>query len=354
MRCRSEDLAERLWPEKLQELQDALSRSYHVPVLVVEPSGRPLAACEDLSQFCRRFTRCVSLCRPCLGCGRSDRVGESPDASLAMLKHRSDLHRCPLGLTDVGVPICSAGETLGLLLSAQVVIEEDLPGSPPTWKPAANDMDGWRELVLRLPHASEEQMLALASGLSAAAWLLGALASARRRNLRLADRLRRQSRWIQQQTVIDAVTGVPNRHRFTETLEAEIRRVRRYKRPVSIATLEIEGFREIDEEFGHSVGDAMLSSVANCITSTLRQTDFVGRVDGDAFAVLLPETARHEALTAMARVNAAIDDLNASGDLPVEVRLAIGVTDRVADVDAMLKEAGAAARHGREVGALSA
>jgi len=354
MVCRSEDLAERLWPEKLQEIQDALSRSCAVPILVVEPSGRPLAACEDLSQFCRRYTRCVTLSRPCLRCGRSDRFGESPDVNLSALQDRSDLHRCPLGLTDAAAPICSAGETLGLLLSAQVVLDEDVPRCPAGSSPGADDVDGWRELVAQVPHVSRDQMLRLAATLSAAAWLLGALASARRRNLRLSDRLRRQSRWIQQQTVTDSVTGIPNRHRFADALEAEIRRVRRYKRHMSVAVLAIDGYREIDEEFGHNVGDAVLSSVANCLTSTLRQTDFIGRVDGDAFAVLLPETARHEALIAVARVNASIDDLNASGDLPVEVRLAVGVTDRVADGRGMLEEACTAARRARELGAITA
>lgn len=345
---RSEDLAGRLWPEKLQEIQDALSHSCAVPILVVEPSGRPLSACEDLSQFCRRYTRCVPLSRPCLGCGRSERLGESPDANLSALKQRSALHRCPLGLTDVSAPICSAGETLGLLLSAQVVLEDDVPRCPSGSSPGANDVDGWGELVARLPQVSHEQMLRVAAALSAAAWILGALASARRRNLRLADRLRRQSRWIQQQTVTDAVTGVANRQGFTDVLEAEVRRVRRYKRQMSVAVLVVDGYREIDEEFGHSVGDALLSSVANCLTSTLRQTDFIGRVDDDAYAVLLPETARHEALIAVARVNAAIDDLNASGDLPVEVRLAVGVTDRVADARGMLEDACTAARRARE------
>ena len=125
--------------------------------------------------------------------------------------------------------------------------------------------------------------------------------------------------------------------------------MRRYRRQMSVAVLVVDGHREIDEEFGHSVGDALLSSVANCLTSTLRQTDFIGRVDGDAFAVLLPENARHEALIAVARVNAAIDDLNASGDLPVEVRLAVGVTDRVADAGRMLDDACTAARRAREL-----
>lgn len=354
MVCRSEDLAERLWPEKLQEIQDALSRSCAIPILVVEPSGRPLAACEDLSQFCRRYTRCIPLSRPCLECGRSDRTGESTDGNLSALQDRSNLHRCPLGFVDVAVPICSAGETLGLLLSAQVMVDEDTPRCPSNSSSGAGDVDGWGELVAGVPRTSRDHVLQLAASLSAAAWLLGALASARRRNLGLSDRLRRQSRWIQRQTVTDVVTGLANGQRFAEMLEAEIRRFRRYRRQMSIAVLAIHGYGEIDDEFGHNVGDALLSSVAKCLTSTLRQTDFIARVGGDAFGVLLPETARHEALIAAARVTAAIDGLNASGDLPVEVRIGIGVTDRVTDGEKMLQEACTAARRARPLAAVTA
>jgi len=353
MVCRREDLAERLWPEKLQEIQDSLSRSCAIPILVVEPSGRPLAACEDLSQFCRRYTRCIPLCRPCLECGRSDCAAESPDGNLGALQDRSSLHRCPLGLADVAVPICSAGETIGLLLSAQVILDEDTPRCLSSSSAGAGDVDGWGELVAGVPRTSRDDMLRLAAALSATAWLLGALASARRRNLVLSDRLRRQSRWIQRQTVTDVVTGLANRQRFTDMLEAEIRRFRRYRRQMSVAVFVIHDYSEIDEEFGHNVGDAVLSSAAKCLTSTLRQTDFIARVDNDAFGVLLPETARHEALIAAARVSAAIDDLNASGDLPVEVRLGVGATDRVTDVKRMLQEASTAARHPRPLAAIT-
>lgn len=353
MVCRSEDLAERLWPERLQQIQDTLSRSWSVPILVVEPSGRPLAACEDLSQFCRRYTRCVPLSRPCLACGRSESFDESLDASPNTLRDRFDLHRCPLGLTDVVSPIRSAGETLGLLLSAQVMLDEDQPGRPSEPSPVAEDVDGWAELRAQVPQMSHERILQLAASLSAVAWLLGALASARRRNLRLADRLRRQSRWIQKQTVTDSVTGLPNRQRFVDVLEGETRRARRYRREMSVSVLTIDRYHEIDEEFGHNVGDALLSSVASCLTSALRQTDFIGKVDDDTFGVILPETARHEALIAMARANVAIDDLNASGDLPVEVGLAVGVTDRIADGLGMLEEACTALRRERALNAIT-
>jgi diguanylate cyclase (GGDEF)-like protein len=347
---RREDLAERLWPEQLQELQDAFSRSFAVPVLVVDPSGRPVTACEDLSQFCRRFTRRVPLHRPCLECGRGEYADDPPEVVHDPVRREPALHHCPLGLADIAAPVYAAGEIIGYLLSPQVLVSDRDPNLARDGQLPAQG-DECASLVARAARLPLGELLRIESGLVAASWLLGALASARRRNLRLAERLREQRRWMQQHAVTDAVTGVANRRRFMEALAAEVQRVRRYKRTMSLVVLELESFREINDEFGHDVGDAVLAAVAHCLITTLRQTDAVGRVSGDAFGILLPETVRNQALAAVGRVAAAIDDLNASGDLSVEVRTAAGIVDSVLEPEEMLRAAREAAALARAAGA---
>jgi len=349
MPSRREDLADRLWPDKLQELQDALSRSFSLPILVVEPSGRPLTACEDLSQFCRRLTRSIPLSRPCLECGRAERADEAPEVVHDPVRREPAVHHCPLGLAHVAAPVYSAGQVIGYLLTPQVMLAARGYGhqavsaiSPPGDECAA--------LVARAPSMAPGELVRIESGLVASAWLLGALASGRRRNLRLAERLREQSRWIRQHVVTDAVTGVANRTRFVEALSTEVRRVRRYRRPLSLVLLELDSLREVNGEFGHDIGDAVLAAVASCLTSTLRQTDYIGRVGGDEFGVLMPETARNQALVAVGRVNQAVDELNASGELPIEVRLAAGIVDVVAEPEEMLRLAQEGAAQARNAG----
>jgi diguanylate cyclase (GGDEF)-like protein len=269
------------------------------------------------------------------------------------VRRKSALHHCPLGLVDVAAPVYAAGEVIGFVLSPQIVVGEPDRGGLADAQPRAHG-DECTALIGRAARVPPDELARMEAGLVATSWLLGALASSRRRNLRLAERLREQGRRMQQHVVTDAVTGVANRRRFLEMLTAEVRRVRRYKRSMSLAVLEVGSFREVNDEFGHDVGDAVLVAVSHCITSTLRQTDAVGRVSGDGFGVLLPETDRSQALTAIGRVAAAVDDLNASGDLPVEVNLAVGIVDSVLEPDAMLRAAQEAVTIARAEGAPAA
>jgi len=332
-----EDLAQRVWPDNLQHLQDTFSCCLGVPILFVDPSGRPLTACEDLSEFCRRFTRAISLSRPCLECDRAPRLSHPASSTVTASRARSLVHECPLGLVDVAAPVVAAGEHLGYVVSAQQV-EVGRRGEPaPPARPRSDDE--CLALLLRLPRCTREELGKTAAGVAVLAWLLSALTGCRRRNLRLAERIREQSHWIQEQTMTDAVTGVANRRRFCAALEAETLRVRRYRRNLAVAVLDIQGFRRINDDFGHDIGDAVLREVAHCLLSTVRQTDLVGRVGGDEFALLFPETSRPEAMIALSRIARQIEDLNASGELPVEIRLLIGLADQSTGPERLLEEA---------------
>jgi len=345
------DLAERAWPDNVQEVQDALSSALGIPVLFALPSGIPLAACEELDQFCRHFTRAVPVCRPCLECRRPDVAGGGSDVLAASTCMRHFTNPCPLGAADVSAPVVCAGDVVGYLVTAQVRTQpEDGAG----W--AAEH--GWgrgedqAEFVLRLQRRSARELAAAGQALWATASLVSALVASRSRSLRLAERVREQARAIRSSTRTDAVTGLLNRGHFGAAVQAELRRARRYARNVSVAVADVDGFRQINDTFGHEVGDAVLRAVAECLTSTLRETDTAARVGGDEFGLLLPETVRHEALIPLARVRSMVDDLNASGELPVEVNLWFGLVDQTVQGDDLLAEALRSALKARETGAV--
>jgi diguanylate cyclase (GGDEF)-like protein len=100
----------------------------------------------------------------------------------------------------------------------------------------------------------------------------------------------------------DLLTGLPNRRHFFELVSGEIRRNHRYDEPFSIAYLDIDNFKTVNDLRGHAEGDKLLRLVAAVISAAIRETDIVARLGGDEFALLLPETARESALTALTKV----------------------------------------------------
>ena len=100
----------------------------------------------------------------------------------------------------------------------------------------------------------------------------------------------------------DLLTGMPNSRHFYELVSGEIRRNHRYDEPFSIAYLDIDNFKTVNDSRGHGEGDKLLRLVAAIIAAAIRETDTVARLGGDEFALLLPETAKESALTAVTKV----------------------------------------------------
>jgi len=88
----------------------------------------------------------------------------------------------------------------------------------------------------------------------------------------------------------DVLTGLANRRAFYEALQAERARAARYRRPITLACVDLDNFKKVNDTLGHAVGDELLARVADVLRKTLRLSDTVGRLGGDEFALLLPET----------------------------------------------------------------
>lgn len=88
----------------------------------------------------------------------------------------------------------------------------------------------------------------------------------------------------------DALTGVDNRHQFFSKGSQELRRALRYKKPLTLLMLDIDYFKSINDTYGHQAGDEVLRQLAQASSSLLRESDIFGRLGGEEFAVVLPET----------------------------------------------------------------
>ena len=93
-----------------------------------------------------------------------------------------------------------------------------------------------------------------------------------------------------QQAVTDGLTHLPNRRRFDEQLATETGRVRRHGRELSLLMLDIDDFKQVNDQYGHPTGDAVLFHVAQLIRERVRGHDLAARIGGEELAVLMPET----------------------------------------------------------------
>ncbi|MCW5969742.1 MAG: GGDEF domain-containing protein [Blastocatellales bacterium] len=105
-----------------------------------------------------------------------------------------------------------------------------------------------------------------------------------------------------QQAGRDPVTGLPGRAAFEKALAEEEARVRRYDRFFSLALIDLDDFKTVNDRFGHQAGDRVLGETARELRAGLRESDRVFRYGGDEFAVLSPETRAEDLAFALARV----------------------------------------------------
>jgi diguanylate cyclase (GGDEF)-like protein len=115
----------------------------------------------------------------------------------------------------------------------------------------------------------------------------------------LLQRLRAANRKLTILSNIDSLTGVKNRRAFLESLEIEITRHRRNGQPLSVAFLDVDNLKQINDTLGHQKGDQALQTVAEVLRAHLRKSDVIGRLGGDEFAVLMPETNGEGAFRAL-------------------------------------------------------
>jgi diguanylate cyclase (GGDEF)-like protein len=100
----------------------------------------------------------------------------------------------------------------------------------------------------------------------------------------------------------DPLTGIANTRTFVEGAELELSRARRYGGSFSLAYMDLDNFKTVNDEQGHMVGDCLLRAVAATVVDEIRSTDLVARIGGDEFAILLPQSTPESALNVVSRI----------------------------------------------------
>ncbi|GAB1262710.1 GGDEF domain-containing protein [Aurantivibrio plasticivorans] len=126
----------------------------------------------------------------------------------------------------------------------------------------------------------------------------------------------------------DALTGLPNREAYNERSHQEWVRWSRYQNPTSMAVIDIDHFKNINDSYGHQTGDKVLKLVSKEFSKRLREVDFIARYGGEEFVVLLPETKANDALKALDSIRETVAELPFHfKEKPVNITVSIGVSE---------------------------
>ncbi len=147
----------------------------------------------------------------------------------------------------------------------------------------------------------------------------------------IAKQINLKKEFIKQQNQLhlmafnDSLTGIYNRQRFNEELQREIKRFKRVKEPLSLVMLDIDKFKDLNDTYGHQMGDKVLKEIASLVSKHIREVDIFARWGGEEFVILLPNTSKKNALLVAEHIRKRIE--NFSCDDNIKITASFGVTD---------------------------
>jgi diguanylate cyclase (GGDEF)-like protein len=132
---------------------------------------------------------------------------------------------------------------------------------------------------------------------------------------------------VEQQALVDGLTGLANRRATSDALHAEAARAERLETPLSLVLADLDGFKEVNDEHGHAVGDAVLRAFAEVLRDTLRESDLAGRWGGEEFLLLLPGADKEGAAELAERVRIGLAARRISSVPGLRVTASFGVAE---------------------------
>ena len=113
---------------------------------------------------------------------------------------------------------------------------------------------------------------------------------------------------LEKLATIDDLTQIFNRRKFFELARYEIIRNDRHQHPLTVIMLDIDHFKQVNDTFGHATGDEVIQVLARTVSNVIRTTDIFGRIGGEEFSLILPETARQPAEELAERIRQCVED----------------------------------------------
>ena len=137
----------------------------------------------------------------------------------------------------------------------------------------------------------------------------------------------RLHRMVERQALVDGLTGLANRRACSDALHAETARAERLETPLSVVLADLDGFKDVNDAYGHAVGDEVLRAFADVLRETLRESDVAGRWGGEEFLLLLPGAEEEGAAHLAERVRVALADRSIGSAPQLRVTASFGVAE---------------------------
>jgi diguanylate cyclase (GGDEF)-like protein len=169
-----------------------------------------------------------------------------------------------------------------------------------------------------------------------------------------ANELAISNRCLQEAALTDALTGLPNRRYAMERMQQEWQAAHRNQRTLACMVIDLDGFKQINDDYGHDVGDMALREASEALRRVLRGQDVICRTGGDEFLVICPETSMEDAMICGERLRGGIDRLSIGHEgrtLTLTISVGVAVRDEeLPDINALIKKADAAAYLAKKMG----
>jgi diguanylate cyclase (GGDEF)-like protein len=154
-----------------------------------------------------------------------------------------------------------------------------------------------------------------------------------------------QRNWLERERALsrtDGLTGLRNTRGFYELAANEVARATRYRRPLTLAYVDLDNFKDVNDRYGHARGDEVLVAIARTVRHASRSTDLAGRLGGDEFAILFPETGPNAGEIAVRKLQSLFDEAMRKHGWPVTASIGcVSFEAPFPEVEGMVREADA-------------